>query len=637
MMASEQIFTWEGISLPSYWGGNWGTTTADVAFDRIKDTGANSVAIIPSFFMPDKTSNTMGLADVPNFKSETFAQTKAAMADVTSRGMQVMLKPHVESMDYTWRAEIAPTDPNLWFQNYKGMILQYAQLAEETGAPMLCIGTELKSMSGAAYRDKWVDLINAVRSVYHGLVTYASTYDEVKTVSFWDKVDYIGIDGYVPLTLVNNPTVDDLVRGWTEPSSNSYVHDLYGGKSVVDFYRGVSEQYGKKIIFTEIGYRSLDGTAKDPGRWADGGTVDEQEQRDAYDALFKVMENHGGQWLDGAFLWSYHPFEDPVAHGVQKTDFTPQNKPANAVLTAGYSSPAHVTGLTRNGTALAEKLDGGYHNDVLNGAGGSDSLWGGAGDDRLTGGSGDDTLEGGSGINVAVFSGTKAQYIMVKNADGSFTVTDTRSGQDGSDHLKSIQIAQFSDQTLDLGTFGTTPPPSGGTPTPPPSNGDASPAVLRGTARNDVLTGQDRAELIFGLAGNDTLRSRGGDDKLWGGLGNDKLSGGAGKDVFVFNTKLNKKTNLDKIADFNVKDDTIWLDNAIFKKLGKGTELKPGKLNKAFFTIGDHAKDKNDYLIYDNKKGVLFYDADGSGKGKAMEIATLSKKLKMTVDDFKII
>src|SRR3712207_7945920 len=45
-----------------------------------------------------------------------------------------------------------------------------------------------------------------------------------------------------------------------------------------------------------------------------------------------------------------------------------------------------------------------------------------------------------------------------------------------------------------------------------------------------------------------------------------------------------------------VKDDTIYLDNAIFRKLGKGTDLKPGKLNKAFFTIGTEARDANDYL-----------------------------------------
>ena len=51
-MPNEKIFTWEGISLPSYWGGNWGSATADKAFDQIAATGASSVAIIPAFYMP---------------------------------------------------------------------------------------------------------------------------------------------------------------------------------------------------------------------------------------------------------------------------------------------------------------------------------------------------------------------------------------------------------------------------------------------------------------------------------------------------------------------------------------------------------------------------------------------------------
>ncbi|MGO4706342.1 hypothetical protein AB4072_11295 [Microvirga sp. 2MCAF38] len=37
------------------------------------------------------------------------------------------------------------------------------------------------------------------------------------------------------------------------------------------------------------------------------------------------------------------------------------------------------------------------------------------------------------------------------------------------------------------------------------------------------------------------------------------------------------------------------------------------------------------------KKGVLSYDADGSGAGKAVVIAALPKKLKMTSADFLII
>ncbi|NIX77161.1 cadherin domain-containing protein [Microvirga terricola] len=158
--------------------------------------------------------------------------------------------------------------------------------------------------------------------------------------------------------------------------------------------------------------------------------------------------------------------------------------------------------------------------------------------------------------------------------------------------------------------------------------GDLAREVTKGSGVNDIFKA--------GKA-NDVLGGGNGNDQLWGGLGKDVLTGGKGKDIFVFDTKLNKKTNLDKIVDFSVKDDTIWLDNAVFKKLGKGTAVKPGKLNKAFFTIGDTAKDNNDYLVYDSKKGVLYYDADGSGSGKQVEFATLKKGLKMTAADFFVI
>ena len=479
-MPNEKIFTWEGISLPSYWGGNWGSATADKAFDQIAATGASSVAIIPAFYMPTLTSNTMGLVES---RSETMAQTKAAMLDVTSRGMNVMLKPHVETLTGDWRATIEPTDLTLWFANYKAMMLQYAQLAQETGAPMLCIGTEMKSLSGA-YRDNWVDLIDSIREVYDGLITYAATYDEAAHVTFWDKVDYIGVDAYVPLTYSNDPSVDDMVRAWTETPVNEYIKNIYGGKSVVEYYKALSEQYGKKMIFTEVGYRSLDGTNKDPGAWGGNNPITDQlEQRDAYEALFKVMTTYGGQWLDGAFLWSYHPFENPESAGIQPSDYTTQGKLANSTVTTAYSSPIHVTGLTRNGTAGADKLDGGYHNDVLNGAGGNDVLWGGAGRDQLdggdgadtlTGGRGDDLLKGGAGENKAMFSGAHADYNIARNSDGTITVADARADQDGTDILIDIRFAQFTDGTLDLTTIGSPEPTPDPTPTPT-TNSDANP------------------------------------------------------------------------------------------------------------------------------------------------------------------
>ncbi|MGO4574063.1 M10 family metallopeptidase C-terminal domain-containing protein, partial [Microvirga sp. 2TAF3] len=95
-------------------------------------------------------------------------------------------------------------------------------------------------------------------------------------------------------------------------------------------------------------------------------------------------------------------------------------------------------------------------------------------------------------------------------------------------------------------------------------------------AKTFTIAITDVVEALKGTAGKNVLKGGSGDDKLYGKLGNDVLTGGAGKDIFVFDTKPNKKTNLDTITDFNVKDDTIWLDNAVFKKLGKGSEAKPG-------------------------------------------------------------
>ena len=139
---------------------------------------------------------------------------------------------------------------------------------------------------------------------------------------------------------------------------------------------------------------------------------------------------------------------------------------------------------------------------------------------------------------------------------------------------------------------------------------------------------------MTGNTGKNTLRAGAGNDVIDGGYGNDRLYGSTGKDAFVFTTKLGTSTtdrtvNLDTIGDFLVKDDTLQLDNAVFKKIGKA-----GKLNKAYFTIGEQAKDKNDYIIYNKKTGILSYDADGSGSGKAVEFAKLAKNLKLTSADF---
>lgn len=146
----------------------------------------------------------------------------------------------------------------------------------------------------------------------------------------------------------------------------------------------------------------------------------------------------------------------------------------------------------------------------------------------------------------------------------------------------------------------------------------------------------DLLEDIKGTSGKNNLRGGIGSDKIFGYDGNDKLTGGAGLDIFVFNTKL-KSTNVDRLVDYR-PEDTIWLDNKVFKKLGSGSFSAPKTLKKSNFTVGSKAKDKNDFIIHNKNKGYLLYDPDGSEtEYDPIKFATLKAGQSLKYDEFKII
>jgi serralysin len=169
---------------------------------------------------------------------------------------------------------------------------------------------------------------------------------------------------------------------------------------------------------------------------------------------------------------------------------------------------------------------------------------------------------------------------------------------------------------------------------------------LTGSANSDSLTGNGGANLIrggngndtvIGGSGNDTLYGDAGNDLLRGGTGNDILYGGAGKDIFRFDTALGTSTtpNIDTIKDFSVLDDTIQLENAIFKSFGTKTGVIGTGNFKANLT--GRATDSNDYIIYETDTGKVFYDADGSGAVASVQIALVGTGLALGSADFVLV
>jgi Ca2+-binding RTX toxin-like protein len=119
---------------------------------------------------------------------------------------------------------------------------------------------------------------------------------------------------------------------------------------------------------------------------------------------------------------------------------------------------------------------------------------------------------------------------------------------------------------------------------------------------------------------------------LDGGAGNDVLKGAGGLDRFVFSNLLGSN-NVDTISDFSRGQDKIVLSNAIFTMLLNDTDLSD---NIVVSVAGSNALDANDYLIYNSTTKALYYDADGSGAGAAVQFATLTNIATVRATDFVV-
>lgn len=130
----------------------------------------------------------------------------------------------------------------------------------------------------------------------------------------------------------------------------------------------------------------------------------------------------------------------------------------------------------------------------------------------------------------------------------------------------------------------------------------------------------------FAGRGNDTVIGNIGADLLHGGTGNDILTGGAGADLFLFETTLDAKNNVDIIKDFSrVQGDKILLDNLVFNG---SQEFNVARLATAAAVSANTLAG----VVYDNISGRLYYNADGL-EGNTTAFATLATHPQLAAND----
>lgn len=301
-----------GVNLTAYTADGYAQQKVRDDMVTLAGLGTTAVTLVPTWYM--RTADANRIAPDPD-KSPSDESLIKAIEWARENDLKVIIKPHVDVLDETYRGEIQPANRSAWFDSYGKFIDHYASLASSRHAEMFVVGTELKTMSSDT--ESWRRVIQLVRARFTMPLTYAANWDEADQIRFWDDLDAIGIDAYYPLSenVGEAPTVGELVGSW---------------KGIADRLSELSRRWDRPVILTEVGYPSQIGATVTPYSVTDQ-PADQKIQALAYQATFEALKDAG--WLKGISWWSWRA--DPSAEERLDVDYSPEGKQAQGELARG--------------------------------------------------------------------------------------------------------------------------------------------------------------------------------------------------------------------------------------------------------------------------------------------------------------
>ena len=282
--------------------GAYRTPEAAASMERLAALGGDWAALAFTVLQDSFSSTVIR----PDYRyTVTDKDVITAAEKLHSLGLKVCMKPMVNCADGVWRANIFFPEREIgdkdywkeWFSSYTAFLCHYAEIAEELGCEMFCIGCE---MLGTEHKEEhWRNAIAEVRKVYSGPLVYNTNHGKEFGVKWWDAVDYIGTSAYYGVGKVPGDSADNMYNEWKKECSRlEELSEAHGGK---------------QIIFMEIGCRSAKGCAMIPYDFSHREfPYDEDEQANFYGSCFRATWEL--PWFAGYFWWDWYtkiPQRDP--------------------------------------------------------------------------------------------------------------------------------------------------------------------------------------------------------------------------------------------------------------------------------------------------------------------------------------
>ncbi len=285
----------------------------------IKALGVDHVSLIISWYQKNISSTDIypHWKPIGDFDTTPDIKLTEVIRQAHGMGLKVFLFPILrieERKDKEWRGNITPQNTEEWLQSYTRFTLHYAHIASRYGVELFSVGSELCSVEPELVF--WKNLIKKIRTFYPGQLIYSANWDHYKKIGFWEDLDYLGLNGYYELAKNSTPTLQELTLKWWD---------------IENEISAWQEQNRKSIIFTEIGYPSIDGACSKPWDYTRVSPIDLEEQALCYEAFFLSWGR--SQKLAGVYFWNWYG-----EGGTTDRGYTPRGKPAEKVIAKWFKN-----------------------------------------------------------------------------------------------------------------------------------------------------------------------------------------------------------------------------------------------------------------------------------------------------------